>query len=144
MHISSSSDSFPKLRPIVSSIGAFNYNLTQFLCYLFSLLVSNDYSCKDIYFVFQINNANLSGKFLLSYNVTSRFTNILLHETIDLAINLISNHNPNLNITKNEIKKLFLFATSQTHFIFNCKFYKQIDGVAIGSPFDPLFFSYWQ
>ena len=32
MHKFSSSDSFPKLRPIVSSIGTFNYNLTHFLC----------------------------------------------------------------------------------------------------------------
>ena len=28
----SSSDLFPKLRPIVSSIGTFNYNLARFLC----------------------------------------------------------------------------------------------------------------
>ena len=62
------------------------------------------------------------------------FTNISLQETIDTAINLIFNPNPNLNITKTELKKLFLFATSQTHFIFNSKFYNQIHGVAMGSP----------
>ena len=50
MHKFSSSDSFPKLRPIVSSIGTFNYNLACFLCDLLSPLVPNDYSCKDIYF----------------------------------------------------------------------------------------------
>ena len=49
-------------------------------------------------------------------------------------MNLIFNHNPNLNITKNELKKLFLFATLQTHFLFNGKFYNQIDEVAMGSP----------
>ena len=48
-----------------------------------------------------------------------------------VAINLIFNHNPNLNITRKELKKLFLFTTSQTHFIFNSKFDNQIDGVAI-------------
>ena len=76
-------------------------------------------------------------KFLVSYHVTSLFTNIPLQETIDIAIRLIFNHNPNLNITRKELKKLFLFATSQTHFIFNSKFYNQIDGVAIGSPLAP-------
>ena len=132
MHKFSPSDSFPKLRPIVSSIGTFNYNLARFLCDLLSPLVPNDYSCKDTFsFVSQIKNANLSKKFLVSYDVTSLFTNIPLQETIDIAINLIFNHNPNLNITKKELKKLFLFATSQTHFIFNCKFYNQIDGVAM-------------
>ena len=101
MHKFSSSDSFPKLRPIVLSICTFNYNLARFLCDLLSPLVPNDYSCKETFsFVSQIKNANLSRKFLVSYNVTSLFANIPLQETIDIAINLIFNHNPNLNITK--------------------------------------------
>ena len=69
-----------------------------------------------------------------TYDVSNLFTNIPLQETIDMAINLIFNHNPELNITRKELKKRFLFATSQTRFIFNCKFYNQIDGVAMGSP----------
>ena len=87
-------------------------------------------------FVSQIKNANLSKKFLVSYDVTSLFTNIPLQENIVIGINLIFifNHNPNLNITKKELKKLFLFATSQTHFNFNSKFYNQIDEVTMGSP----------
>ena len=135
MYKFASSDSFPKLCLIVSSIGTYNYNFAHFLCNLLSPLAPNDYSCKDIFsFVSQIKNANLSKTFLVSYNVTSLFTNIPLQETIDIAINLIFNHNPNLNITKKELKKLFLFATSQTHFIFNSKFYNQIDGVAMVLP----------
>ena len=135
-----SSDSFPKLRPIVSSIGTFNYNLARFLCDLLPPLVPNDYSFKDTFsFVSQIKNANLSKKFLVSYDVTSLFTNIPLQETIDLSINLIFNHNPNLHITRKELKKKrFIFATSQTHFIFNSKLYNQIHGVAMDSPLDPV------
>ena len=112
MHKFSSSDSFPKLCPIVSSTGTFNYNLAHFLYDLLSPLVRNDYSCKDTFpFVSQIKNANLSKAFLVFYDVTSLFTNIPLQETIDIAINLISNHNPNLNITTKELNKLFLFGT---------------------------------
>ena len=66
--------------------------------------------------------------------VSSLFTNIPLQETTDIAINVIFNHNPNLNITRQKLKKLFTFATSQTHFIFSIQFYNQIDGVAMGSP----------
>ena len=47
---------------------------------------------------------------------------------------LIFNHNRNLNITTKELKNIFLFATSRTHFIFNSKFYNQIDEKAMGSP----------
>ena len=50
MHKFCSSDSFPKLRPIVLSIGTFNYNLALFLCDLLSPLVPNDYSYKDTFF----------------------------------------------------------------------------------------------
>ena len=108
MHKFSFRDSFPKLRPIVSSIG----NLARFLCDLLSLLVPNDYSCKKtFYFVSQIKNANLSRKFIL-------FTNILLQETIDIALNLIFNHNPNLNITKKEFKKTFPFCYITDSFSF--------------------------
>ena len=102
MHKFLSSDSFPKPHQIVSYIGTFNYNLACFLCDLFSLLVPHDYSCKDTFtFVSQIKNANLSKKFLVPYDVTSLFTTIPLQETIDIAINLIFNHNPNLNINLN-------------------------------------------
>ena len=140
MYKFSSSDPFPKLRPIVLSIGTFNYNLARFLCNLLLPLVPNDYSCKDTFsFVSQIKNANLSKKFLVSYNVTSLFTNIPLQETIDIAINLIFNHNPNLNITRKVLLKCYLFTASQTHFIFNSKFYNQIDGVAMGFPLALLF-----
>ena len=77
-------------------------------------------------------------KFLVSYDLTSLFTNIPLQETIDIRTNLIFNHNPNLNVTKKELKKLFLFAISQTHFILNSKFYNQIDRVAMGSSLAPV------
>ena len=79
MHKFCFSDSFPKLRSIVSSIGTFDYNLARFLCDLFSPLVPNDYSCKDtFFFVSQIKNGNLSKTFLVSYDVTRLSTNISL------------------------------------------------------------------
>ena len=101
MHKFSSSDSFPKLRNS-------NYDLARFLCNLLSPLVPNDYSWIDTFsFASQIKNANLSKKCLVSYNVTSLFTNTPLQETIELIINLIFNHNPNLSITKKELKNFF-------------------------------------
>ena len=117
MHKFPSSGSFPKLFPIISSIGTFNYNLTRFFHDLLSPLVPSDYSCKDTFsFVSQIENANLSRKFIVSYDVTSLFTNIPPQETIDIAINIIFNNNPNLNVTKKSFSfslhhRLILFLT---------------------------------
>ena len=82
MHKFSSSDSFPKLCPIVSSIGTFNYNLARFFCNPLSSLVPNDYSCKDTFAsVSQIKNANLSRKLLVSYDVTSQIVFFLLYHS---------------------------------------------------------------
>ena len=104
----SSSGSFTKLPPIFSSISTFNYYLARFLCDVLSLLFPNDNSCKPTFsFVSQIKNANRSKKFIVSYDVTSLF--IPLQETVNIAKNLI--FNPNLNITRKELKKLFLFTT---------------------------------
>ena len=70
MHKFSSSESFPKLCLIVSSIDTFNYNLAHFLRDLLSPLVPNDYSCKGTFsFVSEIKNANPPKKFLVSYYV---------------------------------------------------------------------------
>ena len=79
MHKFSSSDSFPKLRPIVSSVGTFNYNLACFFCDLLMITLA-----KKPFFS-QIKNANISKKSLVSYDVASLFTNISLQETIDIA-----------------------------------------------------------
>ena len=140
LHKFFSGNSFPKLCLVVSCIGTFNNNLAGFLCDLLSPLVPNNYFCKNTFsFVSQMKNANLSKKFLASYDVTSLFTNIPLQETIYKAINLIFDDNLNLNITKKELfkKEFFYFATSQTHFNFKSNFCNQIDGVAIGSPLAP-------
>ena len=57
MHKFFYSDTFPKLCPIVSFIGVFNYNVARFLCDLLSPLVYVHYSCKDIFsFVSKIKN----------------------------------------------------------------------------------------
>ena len=55
MHKFSSSDSFPKLRPIFSSMGTFSYKLARFLCDFLSSLVPNDYSCKETFSIFFSN-----------------------------------------------------------------------------------------
>ena len=60
--------------------------LVSFVIFV-SPVVSDDYSFKDIFsFASQIKNANLSGKFLVSYDVTNLFTNVPLQEYIIIQI----------------------------------------------------------
>ena len=75
---------------------------------------------------------------LVAFDVESLFTNIPLEEFIDLAVNYISEGNPDLKLTESELRSLFTVATAQTHFLFNSSFYDQIDGVAMGSLLAPV------
>ena len=82
-------------------MGNFNHNLAHFLCDLLSPLVPNDYSCKYTFsFVLKLRMQIFPENSLFLTKLTTNFTNIPLQVTIDITINLIFNHNSNLNITK--------------------------------------------
>ena len=75
---------------------------------------------------------------MVSFGVNSLFTNIPLTESIDLAVSYILQNNSSLKLSKQDLTKLFSFATAQTHFLFNGNTYDQIDGVSMGSPLAPV------
>ena len=54
-------------------------------------------------FVKDIQDADFSDTFMVSYNVTSLFTNIPLSETTDLAVNAIFESNTGLNLKLSKI-----------------------------------------
>ena len=129
----------PPFRPIVSSIGTFNYHLASFLGDLAKDVMPCEFSCSDTFtFLRELKQQNLEGQFMISFDVCSLFTNIPLNETIDLAVDLILNKKPDLKISKRELRELFVFATSKTNFIFQGVIYDQIDGIAMGSPLAPI------
>ena len=122
-------------RPIVSSIGSFNYNLSRFLCDMLTPFILTDYCTQDSFsFLKEVQEVSVSDYFMVSYDVCSVFTNMPLNETIDLAVDIIFDNNQSMNITKPQLKKLFVLATSQTHFLLSIEVYDQTDGVAMGSP----------
>ena len=80
MHKLIDSNSFPKLQPIVSSAGIYNYNLAKYLCNLLLPHLPEQYCMKDTFtFVEELKRISLIiAKFLVSFDVTSLFTNVLL------------------------------------------------------------------
>ena len=85
IHKSFSSGSIPPLRPIVSSIYTSNYKLTQYDGSLLSPHIPWNYATKDSStFIEEIKQLNTYGKFLISFDVTSLFTNMPLEETINI------------------------------------------------------------
>ena len=73
-----------------------------------------------------------------SLDVGSLFTNMPLEETIEICINELFKESETVQgLSKTEFKELLSLATKDSHFIFDGTLYKQIDGVAMGSPLSP-------
>ena len=75
---------------------------------------------------------------MVSYDVTSLFTNIPLNETINIAEEAICKNTSKIKITKPGLTKLFKFSVSETDFLFDNKLYDQIDGAAMGCLLEPV------
>ena len=135
MHKPRAANSTPPFRPIVSSIGTYNYNLAKFLSNLLQPYIPSEYVASDTFtFVCEINRLSMEGKFMVSFDVESLFTNIPLSECTDLAVDYITKGNPGIKPSTSDLKRLFLFATAETHFIFKGTYYDRVDGVAMGYP----------
>ena len=85
-----------------------------------------------------MESVSVTNKFLISFDVTSLFTSILLSEATDIAIRLIFGNSPDKKFTKHELQKPFRITTFETHVTFNNSIYDQTDCVAMGSPLTPV------
>ena len=130
------------LRPVLSSIGTFNYGLAKALKGMLSGIIQNEVVVKDSFsFVNELLSLPKSAsKYnMVSFDITSLFTNIPVKEAIDIILKHIYNdERPPSKINKKDMEKLLDFATKQSHFIFNGKIYDHVDGVSMGSPLAPL------
>ena len=129
---------FPVFRPIISSLGTFNYHLVSHLGDMLKDIIPKEYSCADTFaFIEDLKGCEIEDKFTISFDICSLFSNIPLHETLNLAVDLIFENYPEIKISKMEMLELFRFCTSKTNFLFDGVVYDQIDGIAMGSPLAP-------
>ena len=78
--------------------------------------------------------------FKTSFDIELLYTNFPLKETIDIIVNSIyDNGNMVRNMSKNDFKKLLELVTEDNFIIFNNKFLKQKDGLAMGNPVSAVF-----
>ena len=97
-----------------------------------------------IEFATEIRNLEIiNGDILVSYDVSSLFTNVPLDETIEILANRAFTNNwfnttHDLNLTKTDLVDLLSAATKGQLFQFNGALYEQTDGVVMGSPLGPL------
>ena len=127
------------LRPIVSSIGTYTYELSKFLADILKPLANNQYTVRDSFsFANELLNLN-DVHHMASFDVSSLFTNIPLQETIDICLDkLFQNCNKVQNLSRRQPTKLLNIALKENHFMFENRIYDQKDGVAMGSSLGPI------
>ena len=131
------------LRPILSAIGTHNYSLAKYLTDIIKPVSNskNQYSAKDTFdFISRISNAEDANKYMVSFDVESLFNNVPLIEVIDICVARLyhtQEYTPP-KLPEEVFKSLLQMVTSDTYFLFNGDLYKQLDGVAMGSPLGPV------
>ena len=103
-------------------------------------MVKNEFTVKNSFtFVDEILTQN-SDLYVASLDVDDLFTNIPLEETIDICVKKLFKIPDTFvkRISKNDFRDLLNFATKESFFTFNNKFYIELDGVAMGSPLGPI------
>ena len=74
---------------------------------------------------------------MCSFDVNSLFTNIPLKETVDFLGDFLEANPGLINLPVPILKDLILLCTKDVKFYFQGDSYRQIDGVAMGSPLGP-------
>ena len=142
-------DESPPFRPILSAINTPSYKIAKYLVPLLSSLTKNKFVSKDSFeFAKNVRNQN-PDLFMASFDIDSLFTNVPIDETIDISIKKLFGRKKKYNgFSKEQFQKLLGFAVKNSFFLFDGKYYEQVDGVAMGSPLGPtlanIFLCYWE
>ena len=142
-------DKSPPFRPILSAIRTPPYGLAKFLVPVLSELTKNNYVCKDSFSFARDVRSQDKKLFMTSFDIDSLFTNLPLDETIDICVDKLFKSKKKIKgFNETQFKTLLQFATKNSFFIFNDKFYIQTDGIAMGSPLGPtlanVFLCHWE
>ena len=133
------------VRPILSATGTYNYKLAKWLDEKLKPLSVNDQTINDIFsFADDLQGMKSNEQdILVSYDVSSLFTNVPVDETIEILAEKAFkgdwfNKEYDLNITKTNLIQLLEIAAKNQLFQFEGNLYEQVDGAAMGSPLGSL------
>ena len=128
----------PPYRPIISQIGSPTYKIAKFLLGFVQPFTTNEFTVKDTFHFVSILDGKDHRLIMASLDVESLFTNIPLGETIDIVTEKVFEKKRKVKgISKRDFKRLLEISTKGTVFFFNGQYYRQKDGVAMGSPLGP-------
>ncbi|CAI2735413.1 unnamed protein product [Schistosoma spindalis] len=129
------------LRPVLDMNNSAYHTIAKWLVQILKPLHKEivKHSVKDSFeFVDNIKHLSVKNNFMISLDVSSLFTNIPLLETVEFICKELTVRHIETAIPISALKRLILKCTMNVQFRFDNEYYRQIDGVAMGSPLGPL------
>ena len=134
------------LRPILSMVNAPQHELAKWLATILRPVLQKygEQAVKDTFEFCETleqcaADSDVTRSFMCSFDVKSLFTNIPL-ETIQICLDTLYRDSdiPQPTMPEKLLKKLLVKATTEVEFSFDGMMYRQVDGVAMGSPLGPV------
>ena len=132
------------LRPIVSSTDTVSYNtakeLAKILQPLVGLSTHHLQNTKD--FIQQLKDVKLQqDESIKSYDVKALFTSVPIQPVLNIIKNKLENDQDlkqRTSMSVCHITSLLEYCLRSTYFVFQGKYYEQLEGAAMGSPLSPI------
>ena len=132
-----------QFRPIFASYNTAPYRIAKFLVSVLAPLTTNEFTLQNSYsFISDISSQNNANDlFMASYDVENLFSNVPLHETINICLNKLfpTDQSYVLGMPRKYFKTLLELSVLNSFFMFNSKLYKQLEGLGMGLPLGPTF-----
>ena len=127
----------------MSSRGSITYGVAKELAYIIKPLVGQSpHHLKNMHFIQQLQNKRLEpGEVITSFDVKAFFTSGHVGPTIPIVKQKLTQDltlPQRTNMTIQQIVQFLEFCLTNTYFLFQGKYYEQVQGAAMGSPISPL------
>ena len=132
------------LRPIVFSRGSITYGVAKKLSHIIKPLVGQSpHHLKNTqHFIHQLQDKKLQlGGVITSFDVKALFTSVPVQPSIQIVKNRLQQDTSlpqRTAMSIPQITSLLEFCLTHTYFLFQGKYYEQVQGAAMGSPISPL------
>ena len=117
--------------PMLSTIRTPTHKLVKIFGHFLEPLTNNNYTIKDSFLFFE-EGKNFNSNFTMTkVDVETLFTNILLHEMINLSIQKLS-HDKNYisGLSKDSFREMLTVTITGFFVLYDNKYFKQHNGVA--------------
>ena len=138
------------IRPIISTAGSYQYELSKYLARAIrNASPPADSYVKDSFeFVNKVKNTVLDNQksyIMCSFDVESLYTNVPVYEAIETVLDHMYNPNKRIDLpfSRDQLRKLLEMSVCNAPFRFQDRLYRQVDGIAMGSPLAPILADLW-